>query len=224
MGSWSTLPNKREGTIMNKINFIPEEVDKSTENILNSIYNASDRYYHTVTHINDMLNRLTNLSLIDEGLQDKIDFKLLRIAIIFHDIIQFEDNNELRSAEVTKKLIGDIYDADQINNIYNWIIRTDYSYYYEPEDLEGKLIRDLDLSGLGASEEVYRHNGYLVRQEYQGSNNRDFIVGRIQFLQKMLDFPKIYQTDYYKDLEFQARLNTETELERLLEQYKCLIV
>ena len=197
------------------INFIDKELDDCTRNILNSIYNSRDRYYHDYAHINDMLILLDELIKVHPEIAEEIDYIVLRQGIIFHDVVQFTSYNERKSSEFTEYILkGLFYSESTIDEICCLITVTDHIAFKDSSDmnLAEKLIRDLDLKGLGADWATYRHNGYLIRKENPVPENQ-FLKGRKKFLEYMLSYDKIYSTKYFAHLEEKARANIQRELD-----------
>lgn len=184
------------------------------EEVLKSCYGTSNRKYHTWKHIQDMLDKFDNLFKQDPDLTNKIgSYQAFRDAVKFHDVIYFVDNCEVLSAELAEMLLADKWHEDVIKYIQGLIHATDYSKDVDIDLLEfdQQLMRDLDLSGLGADPITYKLNGFAVRQEYECPQGT-WAKGRVAFLRKMLALPCIYCTEYFKQYEKQARENMETEL------------
>ena len=199
------------------INFIEYELTNSVRNILNSIYNSKDRHYHNYKHINNMLYTLDKLIENNSEIKDKIDYKIMRIAILFHDIIQATSLNEKYSSEITEIILNGLhYDDFIINKVCRLILVTDYMQLQDSSSMEfdEQLIRDLDLKELSSEWQDYMHNSFLIRQEYPISHEQ-FKDGRQKFLKHMLSFPKIYSTKYFENMENKARENIKRELDAI---------
>lgn len=203
------------------INFIENELNDSLRALLNSIYNDKNRHYHNYNHINTMLKDLDGLFNFLNHLKINklpIDYKIMRLGIIFHDIVQNTSLNEIYSVDITRSLLKPvIFDEEKIDKICDLITATDYVYRDTTDfTYEQKLIRDLDLKGLSLDWIDYFHNGFLIRQEY-AIPNEIFNEGRIKFLKHILSFPKIYSLDFFS--EEKARENLEKELKILQKGY-----
>lgn len=198
---------------MESINFKENELNEGLRNLVNSVYNSKGRFYHGVNHINSMLQRFEELYEKIPEVKDEIDYESMRLAIIFHDLIQGCKDAEKESADIVSKLLITSFSLPEIC----YLIRvTNYDLYKETWDwghaLDVDLIRDLDLEGLGASWEVYLHNSFLIRQEYSNISMDEFCKGRKEFIKHILSFEKIYSTSYFEHLEEKARANLEREL------------
>ena len=198
------------------INFIEYELTNSIRALLNSVYNSKNRFYHNYKHINNMLNSLDKIIKEYPEIDNKIDYKVMRTAILFHDIIQGTELNEKYSSEIAEIILrGLYYNESTINKICRLILVTDYFIVDSSSmSLEEQLIRDLDLKELASEWQEYQHNGFLIRQEFSVSQ-KEFNLGRQKFLEHMLSFDKIYSTPYFKQLENKARENIEKELKFL---------
>ena len=205
---------------MESINFIKNELNEGLRTLVNSVYNSKGRFYHGVNHINSMLSRFEELYEKIPEVKDGVDYVTMRLAIIFHDLIQGIKNAEIESASIVNSLLqfSTLFNAqlhfDKIKKLLALIVATDYSYTPVNQfSLDEGLIRDLDLEGLGAPWEVYLHNSFLIRQEYPNISMDEFCKGRKKFIEHILSFEKIYFTPYFEHLEEKARANLKRELE-----------
>lgn len=204
---------------MESINFIKNELNEGLRTLVNSVYNSKGRFYHGVNHINSMLSRFEELYEKIPEVKDGVDYVTMRLAIIFHDLIQGIKNAEIESASIVNSLLqfSTLFNAqlhfDKIKKLLALIVATDYSYTPVNQfSLDEGLIRDLDLEGLGAPWEVYLHNSFLIRQEYPNISMDEFCKGRKKFIEHILSFEKIYSTPYFEHLEEKARANLKREL------------
>lgn len=205
---------------MESINFKESELNEGLRNLVNSVYNSKGRFYHGVNHINNMLQKFEELYEKIPEIKDGVDYVAMRLAIIFHDLIQGIKNAEIESASIVNSLLqfstlsSTQLHFDKIKKLLALIVATDYSYTPVNQfSLDEGLIRDLDLEGLGAPWEVYLHNSFLIRQEYPNISMDEFCKGRRKFIKHILSFEKIYSTPYFEHLEEKARANLKRELE-----------
>jgi len=202
--------------IMENINFIENELNEGLRNLVNSVYNSKGRFYHGCNHINSMLQRFEELYNNNSEIKNKVGYECMRLAIIFHDLIQGCKDAEFTCANIVSDLLTPLETPTNFMDIrdVSVLIRfTDYNFYSEGVDFEHCLIRDLDLEGLGAPWEVYLHNSFLIRQEYPNISMDEFCKGRKKFIEHILSFEKIYSTPYFEHLEEKARANLKRELE-----------
>ena len=200
---------------MESINFIKNELNEGLRTLVNSVYNSKGRFYRGVNHVNSMLSRFEELYEKIPEVKDGVDYVTMRLAIIFHDLIQGCKDAEFNCANIVLNLLEPLETPTNFMDIRNVgvLIRyTDYDFYSEGIDLDECLIRDLDLEGLGAPWEVYLHNSFLIRQEYPNISMDEFCKGRKKFIEHILSFEKIYSTPYFEHLEEKARANLKREL------------
>ena len=119
---------------MESINFKENELNEGLRNLVNSVYNSKGRFYHGVNHINSMLSRFEELYEKIPEVKDEIDYKSMRLAIIFHDLIQGCKDAEIESASIVNSLLqfSTLSNAqlhfDKIKKLLALIVATDYSY------------------------------------------------------------------------------------------------
>ena len=194
-------------------------------NVLNSVYNSKRRHYHTANHINRMLDSFREIAQRSNTITLEVwNWDVFQAAILFHDIVMFEDNCEEKSAEVAKILMEKQYlhygkSIEDLDTLERLIIATDYRNIVV-ENFDEKLIRDLDLEGLADPWEKYVESRELIKKEfsYPSYSYVEFVEGRKKFLQHMLEFPEIYSTKYFKHLEGKARENMQKELDSYTEE------
>lgn len=201
---------------MRKINFLENELNEGLRNLLNSVYNSKNRFYHNYKHINKML---AGLHKFKEESGIKCWYKFARMVILFHDIVMFTGDDENKSAEIAEYLLLPFYKKTDVYTICELIKRTNYKEVTHEVGLIAGLIRDLDLEGLGSDWEEYWHNSFLIKQEHPEVTLKEFQEGRKKFLQHMLSFKRIYSTKYFEYLESKARENMTKEL-NMYEKYE----
>lgn len=196
--------------VMESINFIENELNEGLRNLVNSVYNSKGRFYHGCNHINSMLQKFEGICENNPEIKEGVDYVAMRLAIIFHDLIQGIKNAEEKSAQIMGSLLQSNFSYYKIEPL---ILATNYFGNKFEFKLDEGLIRDLDLEGLGASWDVYLHNSFLIRQEYPNISMDEFCKGRKEFIKHILSFEKIYSTPYFEHLEEKARANLKRELE-----------
>ncbi|MFB6454517.1 hypothetical protein ACE38W_04530 [Chitinophaga sp. Hz27] len=175
-------------------------------------YTAKGRYYHTLTHIRNMISSaITHEALI----QDKDAFLF---AIFFHDIIYkaTAKDNEEKSAEKAVKFLKKIeFWEDEIAQVHDLILATK-SHPMQNSHSDTDLMLDLDLEVLGAVPETYQEYSQNIRKEYAIFPDLLYKPGRKKVLLHFLDMPFIYRTELFRDkLEAAARENLNNELATL---------
>lgn len=173
-------------------------------------YSEKHRAYHNLSHINYLLEEAQKIEFAD--------FDSVYFATWFHDVIYEpkRSDNEIQSAKLSVKLLSELnFPNDKIIKIEKIILATQ-THSAENLDNEGKVFLDLDLSILGAGEEIYRNYSQAIRQEY--SHVWDFLYrrGRRKVLENFLRRETIYFTGTLRErFEKQARLNLANEIKEL---------
>lgn len=204
---------------------LAEEDREEIWKILCTRYNEPQRYYHTLDHIQALLNLADKY---DTAISDKITVYL---AIYFHDIVYDPKSktNEEDSAELFAKHFRSVLDEATCQKVYQYIIETKKHDVEACEDKDLKLFIDFDMSILGQDVETYAEYARNVRKEYEFVPEEDYCKGRAtvltSFLQAGLDeIPNsnaggkkfIFASQLFRDLyEDQARRNLAWECEIL---------
>lgn len=184
-------------------------------------YSQPWRYYHTLAHIEHVVQELTpvlgKLVRPDEVLWSAIDHDVeLRPAINGKPV----KSNELDSALFSLRTIVNANGShDTAVRVALAIIATDH----KPRELSGdiKYLLDADMAILGQRWAVYGQYAFRdIPQEYLACSvtRKAFTVGRLAFLQRLREKP-IYLTQYFSQLyEEMARLNIDHEIRILTEE------
>ena len=170
-------------------------------------YYEKHRAYHNLSHIDRMLSWLD----ASGGGTDSIE-----LAIWFHDAIYDPSgsHNEAKSVQYFTDHLGSFIGGHVAADVERLIMATDPTQSRSGTDDED-LIIDIDLSILGASPEAYDVYRSAIRSEYSAVPEIDFISGRRAILQSFLS-QRIYATEFFSQLELQARSNIKNELESLI--------
>ena len=188
--------------------------DKLINKLWNEIltaYSKSNRYYHTLQHLESLLRYL-------EDVKHQItNWNAVLFALYYHDIVYnvLKHNNEEKSAALASKRMTEIdVDADTLNKCTNIILATKKHLWNEDNDLN--LFTDADLSILGADWNDYETYLKQIRKEYTIYPDIIYNSGRKKVLQHFLSMETIYKTEYfYKKFETKARQNLQGELKLL---------
>lgn len=150
-------------------------------NTVLSMWNESHRHYHSLDHLNDLINQ------INEGKSNfsEKEYEKLLIASIFHDIVYdpMKSDNEEKSAEFfmnccVEKSNPDILDVNQmILDTKTHKANTKLSESFNNYDMN-IVERDFDQL-LGWEKGIY--------EEYKGHGKEAYKSGRIKFLESLLD-------------------------------------
>lgn len=175
-------------------------------------YSEPQRKYHTVDHLEFVLDR------IDEFKVASNDLFIVRLGAWFHDAVydlpERELTNEEASARLTvRSLILAGLDQEDINEVTR-MVRLTANHRPPPGDPNGSLLCDADLAILGSSPEDYAAYVAKVREEYAHVSPRDFVRGRLEILEPMLD-TEIFRTTKGRKLSAAAQDNLIAEFESL---------
>ena len=186
------------------------EFTTKTLNTIFSHYTETHRAYHNLTHINDILNTLTDKSL---HLQNP---DLIYLAVWFHDIIYDPQSkeNETRSAEfASKSLKHTSLEKQQIEYIEELIIATAKHNWFDNQ-LDSAYFLDADLSILGSEADKYDLYTSQIRKEYISFPDSIYYSGRKKVMIHFLERENIYYSKFFQDkFEAQARKNIQREIE-----------
>ena len=168
---------------------------------LEARYSGSDRHYHTLEHIAEMLDLLPHAP------------ETVLAAVWFHDSVYGGRANEERSAELAKAALGELrFPASSIEVVEQLILATKR---HEPSEvpLEYRLFLDADLAILGSERPRYQRYVQQVREEYSQFPEPFFRGARNAILDGILERERIYATDeFYARFEKQARDNIAWEI------------
>jgi predicted metal-dependent HD superfamily phosphohydrolase len=182
------------------------ELARKSFDDLTAQYSGKHRSYHNLSHIDRMLSWFD----VAANGSDSVE-----LAIWFHDIIYEprSDQNESDSALYFMDRFSSVIDEWVIDDVKRLIMATDLKCPRSGRSDEDLLI-DIDWSILGAEPDTYEAYRSAIRHEYRFVSEVDFTVGRKRILQHFLSRP-IYTTPLFSQLEPQARLNIENEIQNL---------
>lgn len=172
-------------------------------------YKAPERHYHTLHHIEKLLERLSNAPL-----QDAV---VVQIAVWFHDVVYnaLRSDNEAKSAARALEFLCETnLEPARQRRVAFLIERTaDHTQPQPANDPDLLLFLDADLSILGSSEADYWAYAHQVRQEYRLVPDLLYRPGRRKVLAKMLAAPVLFQTLAMRaELDAAARRNLAAEI------------
>lgn len=173
-------------------------------------YSKSGRHYHTIAHLDNLLNELLPIKNRFEN------WHTIVFAITYHDFIYntLKNNNEEKSAALAVKQLKAIAFPDgQISFCKQLILATKK---HEASDEKINLFTDADLSILGADSETYKTYTKQIRLEYSIYPDLVYKPGRKKVLMHFLGMKAIYKTtEFAQRYESAARVNLQTELNTL---------
>lgn len=174
-----------------------------------AVYGGSDRHYHGLNHLAHCFSDLSNVWDLLE------DPEAVAFALYYHDYVYdpARTDNEERSAEIAyqealnykhvrcylRHFLSPMIFADKVKRLV--LVTTHDRIHYPADTIDEKFICDVDLSSLGSSPEEFARNSDLIRKEYLATvpDEEAFKVGRKAFMQKFLEQPFIFYTDYFRN-------------------------
>ncbi len=177
---------------------------------LEAAYTDSTRFYHNETHVSECLKYLYEYSYLANNITE------IEIAIWFHDAIydtHRNDNEELSAAWANDYLNNFAITNNIVKNIYDMIICTKT---HVADNIDAQLMLDIDLSVLGASNEVFESYDKKIRKEYHWISELDYRKGRIEVLESFLKRENIYHTSEFSErFDKKARNNLSRKIKEL---------
>lgn len=175
-------------------------------------YSSGNRFYHTLEHVQAVLNSLDSLKHHTSNLPT------LQLAAWFHDVIydtRAKDNEE-KSAEYAVTVLNQLgIPSNIIDDVAQIILDTKH---HQPtgDNRDSKIFLDADLAILGADDTEYRFYAQKIQREYSWMSPEQYREGRTAVLLELLQRVKIYYTpEMAAKFEEQARHNIRGELEVL---------
>lgn len=174
-------------------------------------YSYKNRYYHTLNHLENLLNQLLEVK------NEIKDWNCILFTLYYHDIIYkaTKSDNEDKSADFAKKIMIKLSVAKSIiDNCKSQILATKKHLFNL--DLDINYFIDADLSILGQDWDLYSSYYKNVRKEYSIYPDLLYNPGRKKVLKYFLAMEKIFKTDYfYQKFESNARKNLKKEYDLL---------
>ncbi|MBG8553388.1 HD domain-containing protein [Hymenobacter guriensis] len=178
---------------------------------LTELYTGSGRHYHTLTHVQDLLQT------IDEYANNLQDVAVVQLAAWFHDAIYnpLHSDNEAKSAELAREFLRHSqWPAERQERVVLLIERTQDHTQPQPQDSDLHFFLDADLQVLGRPEADYWQYARQIHQEYRLVPDVLYRRGRRKVLEKLLAVPQLYRTATFRDkLQDAARRNLQAELQ-----------
>jgi predicted metal-dependent HD superfamily phosphohydrolase len=191
-------------------------IDDALKQELSELYSAAERHYHGMAHIEALL------ALAQQYRSALADPEAVETAIWFHDVIYDSraKDNEAQSAALARQKLGRRIDARRLDRIATMIEATAThqlpKFTNADATRDAALFLDMDLSVLGAPQNVFTAYERAVRQEYSWVPEPAWIAGRSAVLKSFLARAHIFHTQEFRSrFEPQARENMERSLAAL---------
>jgi predicted metal-dependent HD superfamily phosphohydrolase len=157
-------------------------------------YQESHRAYHTLAHVQAMLNALETRNVLTPALE---------LAVWDHDLIY-----EAQSAE----RFGDWLETQRagpvlVTEVRRLILETDHRA--PPTDRVAALLVDADLSVFGADEAEFWRYEQAIWQEYSWVAWPAYRAGRLGVLEQFLRRDNVFSTPEFSGLEAEAQRHLE---------------
>lgn len=192
---------------------------------LDRLYTAWGRSYHTWQHVAECfewLDRYDRAHPLDPDARWRLEY-----AIFYHDAVHEagRDDNEERSAELAERQLATLgLSRDFIGDVATLVRATDHvhSSGLQPRQVASdratslsRLVRDIDLTILGAERDRFTEYERQIRDEYAHLAEREFRARRGRVLRSLLAREAIYTTQFFSArLEIAARANLERVIDR----------
>jgi predicted metal-dependent HD superfamily phosphohydrolase len=168
----------------------------------------SHRRYHTLEHLAACLDAVD--ALADEA----ADVIAVRLAVWFHDAVynRRPGEDEQASAALAEDRLRRLGVADRVAEVAR-LVRLTATHQTAPDDRNGAVLCDADLSVLGGTPESYARYAAQIREEYADIDEVDFRAGRRRVLEAFAAREPLFRTRPAQALwEERARRNVRTEL------------
>ncbi len=178
---------------------------------LAAAYSEPHRAYHNACHIAECLAEFDAVRELASR-PDEVE-----MALWWHDAIynpRAADNEEKSAEWMAAELSAGGVSAEVVYRISQLILAT--THRLPPDDPDARIVVDVDLSRLGYAPAIFDEHAQAIRTEYAWVPEADYRQGRTRILSAFLQWPFIYQTDYFRQkYEEQARENLKRAIERL---------
>lgn len=186
--------------------------DKLIESLwheIQSAYTHKSRYYHTLSHLENLLHQLSEV-------KSKIsNWDAVLFSLYYHDIVynSLKSDNEEKSAVLAEKSMQQLNVPEEIKEICREQILATKSHQVSTNS-DTNYFTDADLSILGAPQEIYTQYFKDVRKEYSIYPDFVYNMGRKKALKHFLTMERIFKTyDFYQQYEEQAKINLQNEID-----------
>lgn len=174
-------------------------------------YSAYTRYYHTLTHLANMLGQLSDVK------NEIRDWDTILFSLFYHDVVydaSCSDNEEQSAVLATERMAGINVPMEVIDRCQTQILAT--KGHQQDNDTDINYFIDADLSVLGQDWDAYSAYYKGIRKEYAIYPDELYNPGRKKVLTHFLNMDRIFKTDYfYYKFEVTARRNLQSEIDAL---------
>lgn len=183
-----------------------------------SAYNDPSRSYHSLTHVASCVRQAGEARWVKP--------RVATAALLFHDVVYDAKSktNEEDSARLAAETIAALVSPEACapgaeldsGEVVRLILMTKAHAEPSDADADGKLLIDIDLSVLGASDSEFDAYDAGIRKEYAHVPDDAYRAGRTAVLRSFLSRSHIFLTEEYRaKLEAPARSNIARAIARL---------
>lgn len=175
-------------------------------------YEEDGRYYHTLRHIQNVLETIESLR------PHANDYQAVQLAAWFHDAIYDvrRTDNETQSAIYAGHVLRKLGVPAEIIAKVGYMIRATQHNRACPGDIDCQIMLDADLATFASNWEIQEEIEWAIRQEYAFVPEEAYREGRRLILQNFLKRERIYCTEVmYVEREMAARQNISRAIETL---------
>lgn len=191
---------------------IPLDAAREAFQELNNQYSGSDRYYHNLEHVGDVLD------VIDELKESARDLGTVQLSAWYHDVIYDTraKDNEVQSAAYAERRLSALGLPSTTAKRVGDLIRATETHFAPDGDVDCQILLDADLSSLGADEDTFARHSQALRKEFDWVPDREYQLSRARFLSGILERKRIYLIDQvFEKYEEQARVNLTQAIDDL---------
>lgn len=170
---------------------------------LEAAYGASGRHYHTLGHVDRMVEEFLALGPVADNPE------AVELALWMHDVVWSPDATEAEAASAAwarERLAPRGVSAALLDCMTELILATRH-HASPPASRDEALVRDLDLLMFAAPPEVFDRCTDMIRQEYGHLPDDAWRTGRARVLRTFLERPVLFHSEPLAGLEGAARAN-----------------
>jgi|SRR5690606_792334 len=187
----------------------------NTFSMLVALYEEKPRAYHTMDHVLWGIRRVHEICDAEQAVWDKDN---IIAAMFFHDSCMNFNGFSFLDEEASASLA---VECEMPAGVVSMIMDTTHTH--RPLSQSSRILLDADLSILGSDRLDFRSYEKLIRQEWAHVPVEDFRKARTKVLQRFLDMPQIFHTEYGRKMwETRARENLLWSIETTNDHYDIL--
>jgi predicted metal-dependent HD superfamily phosphohydrolase len=178
---------------------------------LTAHYEVDGRYYHNLSHIQNMLQTIRSMPA------DDYDETAVQLAVWFHDVIYDSRaaDNEAQSAAYARQVLTPLLAPELVAEVERLILLT-ITHDTAVTDVNGRALLDADLATLGSDPATYDRYGAAIRREYAWVPDEIYRRERAKLLTRFLQKERIFIGAAFREqFEDRARQNLRRELAQL---------